>query len=71
MSKKEKDLYIVNHEHRHGVSTHYFYSSKPIEEEDVIPHLEDFEPDREEYIEIFKFDRAEAIDLDLVKQEQS
>ncbi len=49
----DNDLYTVRHSHRHGESTYVIKSDHLPTQEEVIEKLDiDFEPDREEFIEI-------------------
>jgi hypothetical protein len=52
---KEKDLYMVNHHHRFGTSLYLVRSDRLPMIGEVIKALQiDFEPDREETLEIDK-----------------
>ena len=50
-----RDLWIVRYSHRYGHDCwpEFRAEDSPLSEEEVIDGLEDWEPDRDEYIEIF------------------
>ena len=51
------DLYVIIHHHRHGVTTYLVRSDHIPGEDEVIRECDiDFEPDREEYIDIEQCD---------------
>jgi hypothetical protein len=49
---KPQKFWIVSYHHRHGVDVWPVFQSRPPTEKSVIRTLDDWEPDREEYIEI-------------------
>jgi hypothetical protein len=61
MTPPTKHYWVVMHHHRHGTSANIVECSHEPTEEEVIAACDiDFEPDREEYIEI---DRAYIITI--------
>lgn len=55
-SKKVKKLFVVLHTHRHGISMYPVRASKKPTDKELIKKFEiDFEPDREEFIEVEEF----------------
>lgn len=74
MAVKIKNLFMVLHTHRHGITTYNFRSFEPVE---ILENLEapglqliadllkiDFEPDKEEFLEVVKMDlQPELLDL--------
>lgn len=59
-----KRLYTVTHHHRHGNSTYLVYCKDLPSEQEVIKYCKiDFEPDREEYIDIDYHANDEIIDI--------
>jgi hypothetical protein len=64
LGAKLHDLVIVMHHHDHGVSTRAILVPKnePFDTDDAVACLaEDFEPEREEWIEIVRFDDSEIV----------
>ena len=47
-----KQFWIVIYSHRHGIDTWPVWGKTPPDLDMVANHLEDWEPDREEYLEL-------------------
>jgi hypothetical protein len=47
------NLYLVTHTHHHGVSTYFIKAATEPDEDQIVADLDiDFEPDRDEYLDI-------------------
>jgi hypothetical protein len=58
----EKRLMTVHHSHRHGDSIYLIRASEIPGEEKLIEKLGlDFEPDRDEFIEVHEYDKNDEI----------
>lgn len=61
---KNKTLYAVTHEHRHGVSSYLIRSSHCPSEEEVVAALDiDWEPDRGEVLTISPIETGDIKDI--------
>lgn len=61
-----KITHIITHTHRHGTSNYFvnFVGKGHLTEKKVIKACDiDFEPDREEYIDIEKVDESEIVEV--------
>jgi hypothetical protein len=65
--EKKRELYIVTHEHRHGETVWLVDSNEEPSEEEVINQVmdspDDFEPDREEFIRVFRAGEIKRIEV--------
>lgn len=45
-------IYLVVHNHKFGEDIRLFRSTRQLTEEDVLPYMENFEPDKDEWLSI-------------------